>query len=107
MQADFKYIKGYGHCVVVDVPRKFSDFVLTGLALVALGGFLLAISPPLRDQVQAVFLNAGWDVPAGIIANAARSGFSVANNFAGNNLYLFTFLVAACLFFYLMLKVIS
>jgi hypothetical protein len=89
------------------VPRKFSDFVLTGLALVVLVGLLVAISPPLREQLQDIFLHSAWDVPAGIATNAAEAGFAVISDFAGDNGYLFSFLIAACVFFFLMLKVIT
>jgi hypothetical protein len=89
------------------VPRKLSDVALTGFAVVALVVLLVSISPPLREQVQHVFMESAWDVPYGILSNALESGFAIVSDFAGDNSYLFSFLIAACVFFVLMIKVIS
>jgi hypothetical protein len=93
--------------VAAHVPRKLSDVALTGFAVIALIVLLVLISPPLREQVEHVFMESAWDVPYGMLSNTLQSGFAIVHDFAGDNTYLFTFLIAACVFFVLMIKVIS
>jgi hypothetical protein len=89
------------------VSRRIKDVVPTAIALVVLCGLLIAISPRLRERVADVVAHPEWDVMGGTVMHAAASSMAIAHGYADGHTYLFTFLVAACVFVVLMLKVIS
>lgn len=100
-------IQGYSDCESGSVTRKIRDFVVTAIALIVLFAMLLSINPDLRERVTRMVTDGQVSGVPSTISYMAESGFAVAKGYAGDNTYLFTFLVAACVFFVLMLKVIS
>jgi hypothetical protein len=89
------------------VPRKVGDFVAASLALAVLFVMLISISPQLRERTQQVVSNPQGSALRGTVTHAFVSGMAVVHGYAGDNTYMVTFLVAACVFTVLMLKVIS
>jgi hypothetical protein len=89
------------------VSRRIKDVVPSAIALVVLCGLLIAMSPRLRERAAEVAAHPEWDVMGGTVMHAATSGMAMVHGYADGHIYLFTFLVAACFFVVLMLKVIS
>jgi hypothetical protein len=89
------------------VSRKISDFVVTALALLVLFGMLVSINPHLRERTRQFVADPQHDALGSTITHAVESGVSVIHGYAGDNTYMVTFLIAACIFTVLMLKVIS
>ena len=99
--------KGYGDCERGSVTRKIREFVLSALALLVLSGMLLSISPRLRERATQMTSDREFDALSSTVTYAASSALGLLRGYAGDNTYLFTFLIAACVFVVLMLKVIS
>jgi hypothetical protein len=100
-------IKGYSDCERGSVTRKIRDFVLSAIAIIALFAMLLSINPDLRERVTRLVSDRQFSVVSSAVTHVTGSAVDIAQGFAGDNTYLFAFLVAACVFFGLMLKVIS
>jgi hypothetical protein len=100
-------IKGYGDCEQRSVTRKIRDIAVTAIALAALFGMLLSINPDLRERVTRLVSERQVGVVNSAVTHVATVAVQTTGGFAGDNTYLFTFLVAACVFLVLMLKVLS
>ncbi|RPI53946.1 MAG: hypothetical protein EHM55_12305 [Acidobacteria bacterium] len=81
--------------------------MLTAATLLVLFGVLVAINPRLRERTQQMAADPQWDSLRGTVVHVVVSNTSLLHGYADHNAYLFTFLVAACVFVVLMLKVIS
>jgi hypothetical protein len=68
---------------------------------------LMSINPDLRQHAEQMAAHPDLDSLRGTVTHAIVSGMGVFQGYAGDNAYLFTFLVAACVLVVLMLKVIS
>jgi hypothetical protein len=99
--------KRYAHCERCPVPRKLRDFALTIFTLLVLFGGLASISPRLREQTAQMMSEPGFSSLRGIATNAVVTGFSFVGDYADYHAYLVTFLVAACVFAVLMIRIIS
>lgn len=97
----------YGDCEGPGVPRKIRDFVVTACALLALFAMLVSINPRLRERTAQMVSDREFEAVRSTVSQATFSVLSLVQGYAGDNAYLFTFLVAACIFFVLMQKVIS
>lgn len=97
-------IKGYGDCEQKSVTRKIRDFAVSAIALLALLGLLLSISPDLRERVTRLASDRQFGVVQTAVSHVATVAFGATRGFAGDNTYLFGFLVTACVFFLLMVK---
>ena len=89
------------------MSRKIRDLVFTGIALVVLFGMLVSINPPLRERTREMVTNPQWEPVRIAVAQAVVSSSAIMYGYADHHVYLVTFLIAACVFFFLMLKVIS
>ena len=89
------------------MPRKISDLIVTVLALLVLFVMLISINPDLRERTRQFVAHPQGDALQSTITHAFVSGAAVVHGYAGENTYMVTFLVAACLLTVLMLKVIS
>jgi hypothetical protein len=87
--------------------RKIRDFAVTAIALIALFAMLLSINPELHERVTRMVSERQFGVVQKAVTHVATVAFQTTGGFAGENSYLFSFLVAACVFFVLMLKVLS
>jgi hypothetical protein len=79
----------------------------TVLALVALGVMLVtlvSINPRVRERAGDVTSSIQWDTSSSAVQHTFDSVVTAMSSYAGDNVYLFTFLVAACLLFVLMLR---
>ena len=65
------------------------------------------VYPRLREQTEQFASHPRWDAIGGTVAQTVVSGTTIVEGYAGDNTYLFWFLIAACVFVVLMLKVIS
>jgi hypothetical protein len=97
-------IKGYGDCEERSVTRKIRDFAVSAIALLALFGMLLSINPDLRERVTRLVSDRQFVVVQSAVSHVATVAVQTTGGFAGDNSYLFGFLVAACIFFVLMVK---
>jgi len=77
------------------------------MALLVLFAILVSINPRLRERTEQAVSNPQWESASGTITLAITSGMAVVHGYAGENTYLFTFLIAAVVFTVLMLKVIA
>ena len=89
------------------MPRRIKDLLFTVITLLVLAGMLVSINPNLRERLQLFVADPQWDTLADTAVHTILSAAFLAQGYADHHLYLFTFLVAACVFFVLMLKVIS
>ncbi len=97
-------IKGYGDCEQKSVTRKIRDFAVSAVALLALFGLLLSINPDLRERVTRLASDGQFAVVQSAVSHVVTVAVEATTGFAGDNTYLFGFLVAACVFFVLMAK---
>ena len=81
--------------------------MMTSLALLVLFALLVSFNPDLRDRVTQVVADPQGAAVHGLVTHAMSSGMAVIYGYAGDHTYLFTFLIAACMFTVLMLRVIS
>lgn len=89
------------------MSRRLRDLTLTICTLVVLFGLLVSSNTDLRQRTEQVVLNGQWDSVTGTLRNAIEAGSSMLFGYAGDHVYQFTYLVAAVLFFVLMIKVIT
>lgn len=89
------------------MSRSVRDFVLTVAALVVLAAGLVAIDPRLGERAAQIVTDPQLESARGTLQQVSGSALMMVRGYAGENTYLFTFLVAACCFVVLMLKVIS
>ena len=89
------------------MSRTARDFVISFAALLVLTAALVSISPRLRERAAQVVTDPQLESATGTVQQLAGSAVLMLRGYAGENTYLFTFLVAACCFVVLMLKVIS
>jgi len=86
---------------------RIRDLVFSLVALLTLFVLLASIDPQLRDRASELSggITTSWDAPGSSALNTAMvsimTGFS---SYADDNVYLFTFLVVACVLFVLMLR---
>ena len=80
---------------------------MTILALLVLVAMLISISPDLRERTRQFVAHPQADVLQSTITHVFVSGAAVMHGYAGENTYMVTFLIAACVLTVLMLKVIS
>jgi hypothetical protein len=80
--------------------------VLTLGTLAVLLGLLVSSNADLRQRTEQVVVGGQWDSITGPMRNAVDAGSSLLFGYAGDHTYQFTYLVAAVVFFGLMLKVI-
>lgn len=99
--------KGYADCECGSVARKIRDLVVSALTLLVLFAMLLSISPRLRERAEQMASDRELNAVRSTVSYAAASALGLLQGYAGDNTYLFTFLIAACVFVVLMLKVIS
>ena len=88
------------------MTRKIRDFVVTAIGLIVLCGILLSISPDLRERATRMVSDRQFGVVHSAVTHVATSAVETTKGFAGDNTYLFTYLIAGCVFFLLMLKVV-
>ena len=81
--------------------------MLTVVTLVVLFGGMASLSPHLREQTTVLISEPGWTSLRAMTTLAVTSGFSFVGDYADYHVYLFSFLVAACLFAVLMIRVLS
>jgi hypothetical protein len=81
--------------------------MLTVVTLAVLFAGLAAISPRLREQTAQMMSEPGLQTLRGMATTTAVTGFSFVGDYADYHAYLFTFLVAACVFAFLMIRIIS
>ncbi len=89
------------------MSRSVRDFVISIAALLVLTAGLVSINPRLRERAAQILTDPQLESATGTVQQVAGSAVLVLRGYAGENTYLFTFLVAACCFVVLMLKVIS
>ena len=77
------------------------------MTLIVLAAGLVTIDPRLGERATQVVTDPQLQSARGTVQQVTGSAFMVVRGYAGDNTYLFTFLVAACCFVVLMLKVIS
>ena len=87
--------------------RKIRDLAVTGIALSALFAMLLSINPDLRERVTRMVSERQFGVVESAVTHVATVAVQTTGGFAGDNSYLFGFLVAACVGLVLMLRVLS
>ena len=80
--------------------------MLTVVTMVVLFGTLVSINPRLRERAYQFISNPQQDDVSGAVSQTLMSGTSIVRGYAGDNTYMVTFLIAACVFVVLMLKVI-
>jgi hypothetical protein len=88
------------------VPKKVRDVVYTVVALTILAGLLMWVSPDLREEVTDSQADQQVAYVQAMAMHAFASTLGVVQGYAGDNNYLFVFMVAACVFVALMLRVI-
>lgn len=98
--------KRYDDCERRRVPRKIRDIGFTLIALLVLFGMLVSINPNLRERTKMIIEDPQWDSVRDTLVNSIVSGAIFAQGYADHHLYMVSFLIAACVFFVLMLKVI-
>ena len=86
------------------VLKKVRDLAVTLAVLVVLFGMLMAINPRVRDQFSQMTTSVQGRESLGPMQNAAYAAVSIGSDYAADNPFLFSFLVAAVVLFMLMLR---
>ena len=86
------------------VVKKLRDLAATLAVLVVLFGMLMAINPRVRDQFGQMTTSVQGPESLGPMQNAAYAAVSIGSDYAADNPFLFSFLVAAVVLFMLMLR---
>ena len=86
------------------VLRKVRDLAVTLAVLVVLFGMLMATNPRVRGQFAEMTKTAEGRESLGHVQNAAYAAIAIGSDYAGDNPFLFSFLVAAVVLFILMLR---
>jgi uncharacterized membrane protein len=89
------------------VSKKLRDLVITIATLLVLFGGLASINPRLREQTAQMVSEPGWATLRGMATDTFMTGFSFVHDYADFHTYLFSFLIAACVFAFLMIRIIS
>lgn len=85
------------------VWKKARDFAFTLAVLAGPFGTLMAVNPRVREQFAQMTSVQGRE-SLGPVRNAAYAAVSVGSDYAADNPFLFSFLVAAAVLFMLMLR---
>ena len=85
------------------VWKKARDLAVTLAVLAVLFGILLAVNPRVREQFAAMTSTVQGRESLGPVQNAAYAAVSIGSDYAADNPFLFSFLVAAVVLFMLML----
>jgi ribose/xylose/arabinose/galactoside ABC-type transport system permease subunit len=86
------------------VLKKVRDLTVTLAVLVVLFGMLMAINPRVREQFTEMTQGVQGRESLGPVQNAAYAAVSIGSDYAADNPFLFSFLVAAVVLFMLMLR---
>jgi hypothetical protein len=86
---------------------RIRDLVFTIVALSALFMMLASINPGVRDragQFTGGLTSQSWGAPGAALGSTVASIVTTSSGYADENVYLFAFLVVACVLFVLMLR---
>jgi hypothetical protein len=86
------------------VLKKARDLAVTLAVLVVLFGMLMAINPRVREQFNEMTRTVQGRESLGPVQNAVYAAVSIGSDYAADNPFLFSFLVAAVVLFMLMLR---
>jgi hypothetical protein len=86
------------------VLKKLRDLAVTLAVLVVLFGMLMAINPRVREQFNGMTQTVQGPESLGPVQNAAYAAVSIGSDYAADNPFLFSFVVAAVVLFMLMLR---
>ena len=86
------------------VWKKARDLAATLTVLAVLFGMLMAINPRVREQFGEMTRSVQGRESLSPIQNAAYAAVSIGTDYAADNPFLFSFLVAAVVLFMLMLR---
>jgi hypothetical protein len=84
--------------------KRFRETVIALAALAILLVMMLSINPRVRERAGDVTSSMQWDTSSTVVQHTFDSVITMMTSYAGDNVYLFAFLVAACLLFVLMLR---
>ena len=87
--------------------KKFRDTAIALLALAALLVMMVSMNPLVRQRAGALtsgITNEQWESGSTVVSHTVGWIIAVTSGYAGDNVYLFAFLVAACLLFVAMLR---
>lgn len=89
------------------MKKKFRDTAIALGALTALLVMMVSINPRVRERAGEVtggITNQQWETGSAVVSHTVDSIIAVTSGYASDNVYLFAFLVAACLLFVAMLR---
>jgi hypothetical protein len=89
------------------MKKKFRDTAIAFVALIALLVMMISINPRVRaraGEMTGGISSQQWDTGSTVVSQMVDSIIAVTSGYAGDNIYLFAFLVAACLLFLMMLR---
>jgi hypothetical protein len=89
------------------MKKKFRDTVIALVALTALLGMMISINPRVRERAGEMtggLTNQQWETGSTVVGHTVDSIIAMTSGYAGDNLYMFAFLVAAVLLFAMMLR---
>jgi hypothetical protein len=86
---------------------KFRDVLFNAIGILVLVGAMLSLHPELRQRAAQMAADPQSQILHGVVGNAVHSGVAMLQGYAGDNSYQFFMVVAACVLFVLMLKVIA
>ena len=89
------------------MKKKLRDTAIAFAALTALLVMMVSINPRVRERAGEVtggMTNQQWETGSTVVSHTVDTIVSVTSGYAGDNIYLFAFLVAACLLFVAMLR---
>jgi len=96
---------GHDACHTKDVVlKKVQDLAAALAVLAVLFGTLMVINPRVREQFSEMTTNVQGRESLGPVQNAAYAVMSIGADYASDNPFLFTFLVAAVVLFMLMVR---
>jgi hypothetical protein len=89
------------------MKKKFRDTAIALAALSALLVIMVSINPRVRERAGEItggLTNQQWETGSTAVGHTFDTIMAVTSGYAGDNVYLFAFLVAACLLFVAMLR---
>ena len=89
------------------MKKTIRDLAATLAALSALFLVLISINPAVRDRAGEMtggLTTQQWDASSSAVGHAVGSVLAVSTSYANNNVYLFVFMVVACVLFVMMLR---
>jgi hypothetical protein len=89
------------------MKKRFRDTVIALAALTALLVMMVSINPLVRQRASDLtggITNQQWESGTTVVGHTVDSIIAATSGFAAGNMYLFAFLVAACLLFVAMLR---